>query len=251
MNHLVLLGNSKDQMQALLAWKDRLVQDLRQDIDQVLQRPDALEVSTLVALAHEGLRACDEIAAQQRPQPVSCGVGCAACCRYHNAVTLPELLLLWTSLDTEADPQLAADIEARAAAIAGTSNNRRTMQQIPCGLLDEQTGLCRAYGQRPGTCRGQSSLDAPALCGPPPGQVHRYAAVQWSVYAAFWEALEAGLVARGLDCPAIELTLGLDLLRRDPTVIERWRRGEQGVFAGVAVSRDGMRRAGVKRSGER
>lgn len=79
-----------------------------------------------------------------------CGKGCDSCCRRLAEVpqlTAAEWDLLQEGLATLAPEQLAA-IRRDVAALAGQPS-----RPVVCPLLDQTTGACPVYAQRPVACR--------------------------------------------------------------------------------------------------
>ena len=79
-----------------------------------------------------------------------CGKGCDNCCRRLAEVpqlTATEWGLLREGLNTLAPAQLE-EISQKMAALAG-----QTTRPLTCPLLDQATGACPVYAQRPVACR--------------------------------------------------------------------------------------------------
>ena len=82
--------------------------------------------------------------------PVSCSSCDALCCRANTAIPLTE---------DEAAQLTAAGSDLRRMDRSEYGRNRpgrgRSFyeQQTDCGNLDQATGLCKNYGNRPGACR--------------------------------------------------------------------------------------------------
>ena len=82
-----------------------------------------------------------------------CGKGCDSCCRRLAAVpqlTAAEWDLLRTGLEALASEQLA-EISRKMAAAAALSG--QPPRPVVCPLLDQSTGACPVYAQRPVACR--------------------------------------------------------------------------------------------------
>lgn len=101
-----------------------------------------------------------------------CQTGCCHCCYQIVAVTEPEAALLarhlrrfWSAEDLDAlRRRLAADDDEDRALVAAASTHeagRAALARLrrPCPLLDEPSGLCRAYEARPVNCRRENSVD--------------------------------------------------------------------------------------------
>jgi hypothetical protein len=87
---------------------------------------------------------------------LACRRGCDACCHLPVGVTFGEALRLLAAIDAE--PGLAAQVDAAAAATAGVP--WRELAGQPCPLLAH--GACIVHGARPLPCRALGSRDAAA-----------------------------------------------------------------------------------------
>jgi len=103
-----------------------------------------------------------------RRDTVTCLKGCNHCC--YNPVSLSVLegvtLFRWLSKHRMWTTALKVQFESVHARTFGLSAGVWLMSQIPCPLLDEDQGTCRAYEGRPLTCRVTSSTGDPYLCHP-------------------------------------------------------------------------------------
>lgn len=109
---------------------------------------------------------------------VRCGPGCSECCHRPFAITHADSRRLAEGL-AQADPLVAADIRARAAALAarfdldfpgdaatGALNANeewrewffRRHEGAACPVLDPASGICRLYRHRPVACRAAGPL---------------------------------------------------------------------------------------------
>ena len=84
-----------------------------------------------------------------------CAKGCDACCRRLAAVpqlTVGEWELLRGALAALPAQELTG-IARRVSALAGHSTPAAPRAQVTCPLLDEASGACPVYAQRPVACR--------------------------------------------------------------------------------------------------
>ncbi len=125
---------------------------------------------------------------------VSCRRGCSHCCHQLTVISVPEGILLATTVlahtgwRTEILPALAA--AAHADCTPKLTKRSRFRSQVPCGLLDTKTGECRAYADRPGCCRLHVVVSPVANCsleGNEHGETKTAAFNMLEIEAALWE----------------------------------------------------------------
>jgi Fe-S-cluster containining protein len=113
-----------------------------------------------------GLAAYDAFLAHvTAAHPMSCRVGCTACCHDNpRGVTGVELERLGRLIDTWAD---GASVRMRFTTLAARRTDAETWrrQHEPCPLLDAG-GRCRAYTSRPLACRAFVATTPAAWCDP-------------------------------------------------------------------------------------
>ncbi len=96
---------------------------------------------------------------------LQCREGCSyCCCKPGVLITVPELLLLLSTIEARFDSHAKAVLADRArryaSQIEGRSVNDSTNESVPCPLLTE--GRCSVYDVRPLVCRGYNSTSADA-----------------------------------------------------------------------------------------
>jgi Fe-S-cluster containining protein len=104
-------------------------------------------VTQLIALQHEIAARAAEIGRSHPDWP--CRKGCDHCCRHLAAepeLTAAEWLLLRQGIDA-LPPEVRARVEAGIRALRGAA------RPIVCPMLDETSGACLVYDQRPIACR--------------------------------------------------------------------------------------------------
>lgn len=128
-------------------------------------RAPADDDAALDAALTEGLAAYDAYRAHvEAAHPMSCRVGCTACCHDNpRGVTGVEIERLARLVDTWPD---GAAVRARFAALAARTTDAETWRRLrePCPLLED--GRCRAYSHRPIACRAFVALTPADWCDP-------------------------------------------------------------------------------------
>ncbi len=129
-------------------------------------RAPADDDAALAAALDEGLAAYDAYLAHvEAAHPVSCRVGCTACCHDNpRGVTGVEIERLGRVVDSWPD---GAAVRARFASLAARATDAETWRRLrePCPLLDGD-GRCRAYAHRPIACRAFVALTPADWCAP-------------------------------------------------------------------------------------
>ncbi len=148
----------------------------------------AVHVSTLVPQAHaltDAMMKASVDFVEQRGFPVSCRVGCAACCRHLVAVTPLEAFILADAVNA-LSPDIQEGVKARAAAVierleaSGLAGKIRSglvgeegkavvkayfKEQLACPLLVDE--VCSVYEARPTGCRQLGVVSDPSHCEEP------------------------------------------------------------------------------------
>lgn len=148
----------------------------------------AVHVSALVPQAHaltDAMMTASTRFVEKRGFPVSCRVGCAACCRHLVAVTPLEAFLLADAVNA-LSPDAQAGVKTRAAAVVerlevtGLGDKIRSglvgdegkavvsdyfKEQLACPLLVDE--VCSVYEARPTGCRQLAVVSDPSHCAEP------------------------------------------------------------------------------------
>lgn len=104
---------------------------------------------TLLSQLHADIDARVQAIRADRPD-WPCGKGCDACC--HRLAEIPQLTSAEWHLLREGLATLPPQrLRAIAADMAALADQRR--RPLVCPLLDQATGACPVYGQRPVACR--------------------------------------------------------------------------------------------------
>jgi Fe-S-cluster containining protein len=96
--------------------------------------------------------------ASQRVDEGACHKGCAWCCNFHVTVRFADAAHL--ARRARAEPALEARVRATAAKVGHLDPVGRLRAAIPCAFLDQATGACSVYEDRPLACRAYRSRDA-------------------------------------------------------------------------------------------
>jgi Fe-S-cluster containining protein len=96
--------------------------------------------------------------ALQRVDEGACHKGCAWCCNFHVTVRFADAAHL--ARRARAEPALEARVRATAARVGHLDPVSRLRAAIPCAFLDQATGACSVYQDRPLACRAYRSRDA-------------------------------------------------------------------------------------------
>lgn len=98
---------------------------------------------------------------------ITCSKGCAHCCYHPVYITLLEGVSLYQNLQANGlwTTRLRGALEEHADKVRGLSPEVWAMSLVPCPLLDNDK-LCRAYEDRPFSCRVTYSLANPENCHP-------------------------------------------------------------------------------------
>jgi Fe-S-cluster containining protein len=94
----------------------------------------------------------------QKVEEGACRKGCAWCCRLEVETRFAEAVHL--ARRAKADPRLEAHVRATAARLAGMDATARPRAAVPCAFLDQASGACSVYEDRPLACRSYRSRDA-------------------------------------------------------------------------------------------
>jgi Fe-S-cluster containining protein len=162
---------------------------------------------------------------------VACRKGCSFCCHVNVSATIPDAILVAAKIQSGPGARFAPAIRATAERIAGLDAPSRYRQGIPCPMLED--GACGIHEARPTACRAYLATDAgkceaslnAARSGQPPLPVESLAYPQ-QLSAAINGGVLQGCGDAGLQNCAVEMTQAVDLILRDPSVVERWLGGE-------------------------
>jgi hypothetical protein len=174
--------------------------------------------------------------------PIGCREGCPYCCHLKVIATPAEVLSLFDHLKATLAPAdfdaFAGRVRAADARTRGLASDARAQLQLPCPVLVD--GRCTGYTHRPLHCAGANAFD-PEACREAFENPEREVLVQhYPAQRIGADAAAAGL-SRALfvtrrDGRMVELIASLSLLLDDPTVRDRWERGQQAF--GPAVDRE-------------
>ena len=97
--------------------------------------------------------------APQKVEQGACHVGCSWCCRgLEVEVRLAEAARL--AYRARRDPRLEVRVRETAKRVARLDAAGRLKAGVPCAFLDEASGACSVYEDRPLACRAYRSRDA-------------------------------------------------------------------------------------------
>jgi len=183
------------------------------------------------------------IAAPEGDSPglqIDCRAGCSACCHLPVVGTIPEIILVAQAIAAAGDPQRITIILETAEAFAGLGNGPRIKTGRPCAMLSAEK-TCVVYAARPIACRCFMAADAvrchTALYNAIAGTGDD--TMEWHLMPQFvGRAYKAGIRGickdLGLQDDSVDLVQGVAAILRDPSIIERWARGEHVFPAFVA-----------------
>lgn len=172
-----------------------------------------------------------------RPRPVGCVEGCAYCCHLKVIASPPEVIHLARHLRaTRSADELAAlldKIREVDRSTRNTTTSERAAKRIACPLL--VSGRCSAYEARPLHCAGANAYD--------PEDCHRaFDTPEHDLPVAFYtpQAQLADVIGAGISSASfengqvgamLELVAALVAILEDPSVEDRWLRGEDAFAA--------------------
>ncbi len=168
---------------------------------------------------------------EETRRAIACKKGCYFCCHVHVQATIPDAILVASAIRAGTVDDFSPAIHETAARIAGLDADQRYRQAIPCPML--KAGACGIYAVRPTACRAYLATDArqceaslgQARAGGTPAAVESLAYPQ-QISAAINGGVLEGSGDAGLQNCAVELTEAVDLILREPSVVERWLTGE-------------------------
>lgn len=201
----------------------------------VAERAEGLE--SLARARHADLEdAVDEAFAaspdgETTRRAIACRKGCYFCCHVNVSATIPDAILVATTIRSGPATRFAPAVKATAARIAGLSAAERYRRAVPCPMLEN--GACGIHEARPTACRAYLATDAgkceaslkSAQAGSEPTPVESLAYPQ-QLSAAINGGVLQGCAEAGLQNCAVELTQTVDRILRDATVVDRWLSGE-------------------------
>lgn len=168
------------------------------------------------------------------PKEAACQPGCAHCCHLRVGASIPEVLVLFSGLKSQATAEGLEYFRGKIMAISGKGDDdawwRR--EKIACPFLDTRN-RCLIYDLRPFSCRAYHSLDM-AACqeGFETGKEMNIPC--FPLYRSFTDMYSTvfirTLARKGLASYQVGFVKALALLFRDEQRIERWLAGED-VFA--------------------
>ncbi len=202
--------------------------------------PEAERLDSIGSMArarHADLEAAVDAAFSASPdgeetrRAIACRKGCYFCCHVHVQATIPDAILVASAIRDGTVEDFSPAIRDTAARIAGLDADQRYRQAIPCPMLKE--GACGIYAVRPTACRAYLATDArqceasldQARAGGTPAAVESLAYPQ-QLSAAINGGVLEGCGEAGLQNCAVELTEAVDLILREPSIVDRWLSGE-------------------------
>jgi len=210
------------------------LQEIRRDADSASRQE---RLGALAQARHADLEDAVEAAFSADPdgertrRTVACRKGCYFCCHVHVQATIPDAILVAMAIRKGTVDDFSPRIRETAQRIASLDAAQRYRQAIPCPMLND--GVCGIYEVRPTACRAYLATDAKqcesslntASAGAAPSPVESLAYPQ-QISAAINGGVLEGSGAAGLQNCAVELTEAVDLILREPAVIEQWLAGE-------------------------
>jgi len=196
-------------------------------------------------------------AAPQLPEGyVNCKEGCAFCCHMRVEIVPAELILIYKSLEHGLSK---VEFENLAKDVAEMCEQGKPMEtawwfdtQAPCPLLILDEKACAIYEIRPLSCRAFTSFDA-SICEATYQDGEAREVPRSSTAMIFCDGLSMALTTayegQGLEGYRVEMVTGLNMLFKDPGLIDRWLQGEKvfaaAVPADTRVREDFLRRMNV------
>lgn len=168
----------------------------------------------------------------------ACRPGCAKCCTLAVVLSIPELARIHFALK-DISPELRKRVREIAAAYADNpyvyDDQAWARLNLPCPLLDVNSGKCLTYAARPAVCRGWISLDS-SFCGDADGDapVDGLAKFVWGAVSTGF-ALASYYV--GLADYPVMLIPALHFLFENPGCLDAWARKDHEIFLPIQVPR--------------
>ncbi len=136
--------------------------DIRARLRVRLEIASALDATVLVRALYEVVDELTQRALDEQDARLACGRNCVYCCYESFAISRAEVHVLARYLAQRLHPDnvltLASVLMDYEAATSGLSPAERYQREMPCPLLDEDSGTCVVYPVRPLRCRGKNSL---------------------------------------------------------------------------------------------
>lgn len=200
---------------------------------------DADSCAALVAKAGRRIEATFEHLRKEGAR-IACKAGCAFCCHLRVTVTAHEAIALYHYLRSKIPAAQAQEIEQRVLAnaerIAQMTQEQHWATNVQCAFLVD--AKCSAYRARPMPCALHHSLDVDACETSYENPAdHSVGIRKLKVIEQTMAATQAGMrQAFGklrLNDEPMELHTALAAILRDPSIIERWRRGHDLLQPGL------------------
>ncbi len=223
------------QYKATLAIVDEHNQEQGQDFladGRAMSRAKAIAISSY-ELAH---KADEALGGPIERRGHHCQPGCSFCCWLPVDVLAPEALAITTFLQENLEPpalvRMTQRITETEQMVFRLNSEECIRAEVPCPLLDLESGMCRAYSMRPHACRQYASFQRSACekaLGDPDAAVPTDFLSQ-TVYSRVMMGVVVALHKLGMDYHTLDLVSALRIALTEPEPAGRWFTGE-GLFA--------------------
>lgn len=177
------------------------------------------------------------------PEGAACKTGCAYCCHLRVGVSIPEALIIFNELKSQATPEGFAFLKQKVIQSEQKGNTLEEAfwlsTQTPCPFLDiKGKKTCLIYALRPFSCRAYHSTDL-AACRTGFEMGHEQQIPCFPLYRAVTDMYTSVFIQvmaqKGLFSFQVGFVRALQILFEDDTAADHWIQGND-VFRSARLS---------------